>query len=281
MNGTSTPSLDPPQSGERSWWKKPGAWIGGLFLAALTSAVMGQLTGVFDRLIDRVTETGAAVSVNSVNTFRSDATGSSVVFPAGTDFTTADLAELNAEQDSVAWLEGRGGVAVGTVYIQIALSGNRSAPVRITDISVSPTCGKPLDGLLFESPPAGADDSISVFFDLDDVDPTATLLGSDGKAEAYFPARTISLAEGEQQLVLVTATTQKQFCEFTVDLTVLEGDSTVVQRISMPDDTPFMVSASVPEREYESVYLGGVICPTWVKAGAAYFDGDYEKACHG
>ena len=49
----------------------------------------------------------------------------------------------------------------------------------------------------------------------------------------------------------------------------------------MPDGTPFAVTASVPDSAYEDVYLGGVICSTWVKAGPAYFKGDYENLCSG
>lgn len=282
MTTTSDSSTGPPDfTGLRPWWRRPASWIAGIVVAALAATLTGALTGVFGNWLDRATETGPAVSVDSVSTYRSDATGRSTVFAAGTPFTSADLDELNQSEDDVAWLEGRGGVPVQSVYIQLVLSGSRSDPVRITEIGVSPTCRAPLDGLLFENPPAGADDSISVFFDLDDADPVAMLLRDDGTAEPYFPARTLSLAKGEQQVVLVTASTNESSCTFTLDLTVLERDETRVQKVSMPNGSPFAVTASVPDREYEDVYLGGVICSTWVKAGTAYFEGDSENYCSG
>ena len=227
MNTTSGSSAGfPERSRFRPWWRRPVTWIAGIVVAALGATLTAALSGLFGGWLGRATETGQAVSLDSVSTYRSDATGASAVFPAGAQFTSADLDELNQVDDAVAWLERRGGVPVQSVYIQLALSGNRSSPVRITDISVSPTCGEPLDGLLFNDPPAGADDSISVSFDLDDPDPVAMLLSEDGAVVPYFPARTVSLTKGEQQVVLVTASTNEHHCTFTLDLTVLESDET-------------------------------------------------------
>ena len=281
MSGEQLTSAGRGQEQERPWWQRPTSWIGGIIAAAAAGTLTAALSGVFGGWLEQATQTGPAVSVDSVATYRSDATGDSVVFPEGTDFSEADLNELNSVEDDVAWLEARGGVAVSTVYISMALSGNRSDPVRITDITASTQCEEPLKGLRFENPPAGADDSISVSFNLDDANPTALFSNPEGDLESFFPARTISLMEGEQQVVLIDASTQEQYCEFAIELHVLEGDQTKVQEVRQADDTHFAVTASVPDSEYEDIYLGGVICPTWVKAGPAYFDGDFENYCSG
>ena len=90
-----------------------------------------------------------------------------MVFPRSAAFTDADLAELNAQADPTAWLENHGGVAPDTVFVQLVLAGNRKEAVRIIDLRPLATCAPPLDGVLFEDPPAGSDESIRIDFDLD------------------------------------------------------------------------------------------------------------------
>ncbi|WP_139177278.1 hypothetical protein [Geodermatophilus siccatus] len=271
------------------WWRRPVTWVAGVIGTALTATAVTAVGSRLEEVVTKATETGPPVSVDQVMEFRSDMYGDSVAFARGASFTDADLAELNqidqdfGGMDSVEWLESRGGVAPDIVLIQLALSGNRTGSVRITNLEVHPDCSAPLDGLWFEDPPAGADDSIRMHFDLDDSNPVAKVASMDGsptgEPEDYFPARTISLKQGEQQVIIVSASTEEKYCSFFLDMTVLEGDETSTHRITMPAGSPFEVTASLPLDQYEEVYLGGVVCYPWVKAGNAFFNGDWEHQC--
>ena len=279
---------DAPAS-RRAWWRRPVTWVAGVIGTALTATAVTAVGSRLEDVVAEATETGPPVSVDQVMEFRSDMYGDSVAFPRGASFTDADLAQLNQIDqevggvDSVEWLESRGGVAPDIVLIQLAVSGNRAETVRMTNLEVRPDCSAPLDGLWFEDPPAGADDSIRMHFDLDDLNPVAKVSSMEGAptegAEDYFPARTVSLEEGEQQVIIVSASTEEKYCSFFLEMTVLEGSETSTHRVAMPDGSPFEVTASLPLEQYEAVYLGGVVCYPWVKAGNAFFSGDWEHQC--
>lgn len=277
---------DSEQTGQKPLWRKPFAWLGGLLVTALGAVLISFFTDLFDGIVPDPPQAGDPVTVSGVETYRSDMVGGSVAFAADdTPFDEGTLADLNDSQEPTAWLEERGGSAVGSVFIQMVLTGNRTETVRILDIGVIHTCGEPLDGMLFLSPPAGGEDSIKIYFDLDSAQPRAMVTENPWDPEIppvpYFPDRTISLADGEQQVVLVQADTRRQSCSFTLDLQVLDSGETKKQLVHAPGNSEFKVTANIPETEYEEVYLGGVICPSWVKANEAYFAEDYLRACDG
>lgn len=271
---------DSERAEHKPLWKKPLVWMGGIVLAALGATLTTYFTGIFNSLVPDPPQTGDPVIVSGVSTYRSDTYGNSVAFPRGTHFDNTALVELNAPGTvDTDWLEERGGSALGSVFFQVVLTGNRADGARVLDADVSPDCGPPLDGLLFSSPPAGAEESIGLYFNMDSPDPRA--LSATDQTTPYFPTNTISLADGESQVLLVEASTDEQHCSFSLDLTVLDGDEQSVQAVTMPDGRPFQVTAFIEETRYEQVYLGGVLCSPWVKATEAYFEGDYEAYCGG
>lgn len=254
-------------------------------MAAVATVAGAALLSFVHHAVILVRQTGLPVRVSFAKEYRSKRDGESVVFPRGTAFTTGDLGKLRAQAQggkATEWLEGRGGVAPDSVYLELSVSGNRDAGVRIVDVRIKPDCTRPLDGLLFLSPPAGSDDSVRLHFDLDDSTPVATVEGRESvPAKAWFPARTISLKKNEEQVILVSASTKKRSCSFFLNLVVREGGKESVQMVGRSDGSPFMVTARVPDRKYGAVYLGGVVCPGWKKANAAYFRGDYLHMCDG
>jgi hypothetical protein len=272
---------DDDRGGIRSWLKRPVVWLGGIVVAALGVALTNALVPWFTSLIDRATERGSPVEVVDAQPYQSDEAGASVAFPADVELGDDALAEVNAMEDRFTHLLARGGSPVGAAFTRILLEGARSDTVRIVDAGIERDCGEPLDGSLFLDPPAGADDSIRLDFDLDEADPEATRRGDDGQPAQFFPAQTISLAEGEQVPLVVTASTQEQSCAFRVRFTVLSGgdETTVV----VPDaaEPPFRVTASLPETEYDAVFLGGVACGAgeFVRASEEYFTTGVEPAC--
>jgi len=220
-------------------------------------------------------ERGPAITIAKSETYRSDMYGNSVVFPSPPKkFTEAQITRLGRMegQEGVAWLEDRGGASPYVVQIQLVIVGNRTQPVRIMNVKTKSECTDPHDGILFHNPPAGADDSEIINFDLDKADPEAKFIDPrDGKEQPYFPARTISLTKGEQQVLLVHAKTDKHFCQFRLQLTVLDGSDTSTIEVPKSDRDAFKVSAELPGTKYKTVYLGGVAteCGTgFVKAKA-------------
>lgn len=278
--GTSNPSGS--MATARSWLRRPIVWLGGIVVAALGIAITNALVPAFSSFIGSFTEQGPPIDILDATPFRSDEAGGSMVFASGATFTGDDLAELNAADDPFAWFVERGGVPLETAFVRLVLEGNRSNAVRIVDADVDPDCSAPLDGTIFLDPPAGADQSIRLDFDLDAPDSAPTYRAEDGSTAQFFPAQTISLANGEQVTLVVTASTQEQYCTFGVVLSVLEGDRTTEVRIPEAGARPFAVTARLDDVAYDEVYLGGVICSNgFVRAGDAYFSGDTDRMCGG
>jgi hypothetical protein len=261
--------------------RKPIVWLTGIVVAALGATLTNALVPTFNNLLDPILQQGPAIEVLDASTFRSEL-GESVVFARGTSFAATDLAELNAQADPTAWLESRGGVAPGTVFVQLVLAGNRKNPVRIIDMSPIAVCQEPLDGLLFEDPPAGNDESIRIDFDLDARGAAGTAHEADGTTGApFFPGHTISLGPGEQQVLIATASTKKHSCEVRFALTVLDGSTRSTVQVPAADQPGFAVTAALPEDAYQAVYLGGVIClDGFVKASKEYLAGNDPDPCH-
>lgn len=251
----------------QSFLRRPVAWLGGVVAGAI-ALVLGN--ALVTQLSPIVSDHGPAITIVKSSTYRSDKYGNSVVFPSSATFSKAQIAELNRQDDPVAWLEGRGGAPPNVVQIQLVIVGNRTQPVRVMDVQTKSECTDPLDGFLFANPPAGADESEEINFDLDKADPEATFIDRQGKAQSYFPAKTISLSKGEQEVLLVHAETDKHFCRFRLQLTVLDGSDTSTIEVPKRDRGAFKVSAELPGKRYKTVYLGGV--------ASADCGGDYMKA---
>jgi hypothetical protein len=265
----------------RSWLKRPIVWFGGIVVAALGVAITNALVPWFSGMIGRVTQGGDVVTVLEAQTVKSEE-GGTVAFSSDVEIDAADLAQVNASTDHFAHLLDLGASPVGRSFALVVLEGNRSDTVRIVDADIERDCSDPLDGTLFLDPPAGADDSLRLDFDLDAADPTATRRNSEtGEHEQVFPAETISLAPEEQVSLVVTAGTRRQSCDFRVRFTILHGDVRSSILVPGSSETPFRVTAQLEESAYESVYLGGVACGAgeFVLASDAYFETGTEPAC--
>ncbi|WP_173923358.1 hypothetical protein [Agromyces sp. Marseille-P2726] len=267
----------------RSWLKKPVVWFGGIVVAALGVAITNALVPRFGEMIGRVTQGGDVVIVREAQPVKSEE-GGTVAFSTDVEMDAVDLGQVNASTDRFAHLLDLGASPVGTSFALVVLEGNRSDTVRIVDADIERDCSEPLDGSLFLDPPAGADDSLRLDFDLDAPDPVATRRSNEtGEPVQVFPAETISLAPEEQVSLVVTGSTSQQSCDFRVRFTVLHGDAR--SSILVPDasEPPFRVTARLEESAYQSVYLGGVACGVgeFVLASETYFATGTEPACVG
>lgn len=265
----------------RSFARRPVVWLSGVVAAAVSIALTNAMVPWIGAIVDPVFERGPAISVVSVATVRSDTFGRSVIFSRQKMFSEAEIAQLNNASDPVAWLEGRGGVTPDPLIIRLVLVGKRTEPVRILDMKTISTCSDPLDGTLFENPPAGSDESVAINFDLDRTDPEATYTDDKGRERSYFPSRTISLAQNEQQVLQIVVSTSKHFCKFRLRLSFLEGSDTNTMEIPRHANKAFKVTAYVPKSKFETIYLGGVLCPSgYSKADGSYLTGE-AMTCEG
>lgn len=238
---------------------RPILWLGGIVVAALGIALTNALVPQFGKGINQITQSGEAVSVDDVSIWR---IGSYLAFPF--EFSPDQIETLNEQEEQDQWLVDQGAVDMGSVEVRLALSGNRAETVRIVDMTPVSDCSQPpYSGALFVSPPAGGESITRLSFDLDDPNPVAkTTNVEDGtfEEEPYFANNTMSLKQDEQQVFIVTATTQLHLCSFELELSILEDGETRTQTID-DNGSPFQVTARLPDRrQWGQVYLGGVLC---------------------
>ncbi|GAA4634807.1 hypothetical protein GCM10023196_077780 [Actinoallomurus vinaceus] len=195
------------------------------------------------------------------------------VLPNESPFDPATLAQLNrwrANQNGgfanlERWMQQHGGVDPDLTGIKLIVAGNRDSPVRIVGMRPVAVCRAPLTGTLLYSPPAGDESTTLVYFNLDRPDVQARTFNDGSVGGPYFDQKTISLKFGEQWVFEVLAGTATRYCEFRLQLTIIEGAKTVTQTVGNGGaGAPFRVSALVngpnghPYSAYRNAYLGGV-----------------------
>jgi hypothetical protein len=115
--------------------------------------------------------------------------------------------------------------------------------------------------------------------------------GQESSGANYFEHFTVSLRNSEQFTFLVNAYTTKQYCEFTLRMTVLDGGRTLAETVS-DDGKPFQVTTVYNENslnagafaQYRDLYVGGVATaglkgsgqnrfgnPLWLRANPATY----------
>ncbi|MFF0770898.1 hypothetical protein ACFYUK_18580 [Nonomuraea wenchangensis] len=189
---------------------------------------------------------------------------------------TTDTAEKNREE----WLRARGAVDPEVTTIKLVLRGDREKRVRITGMRALSKCVAPLTGTYMSSFSAGQDTLIGVGLNLDRPNPRAQIIALDSNGFPdwpmrmvgdYFATKTVSLKQDEEVVFEVWAQTMKHYCEFRLEVTVIDGDKEVRQVIDNHGQ-PFRVSAellseqergtSVIPHAYDVVYFGGLLTKT-------------------
>jgi hypothetical protein len=173
-----------------------------------------------------------------------------------------------------SWFRIRGGVDPSLSIVKIVVEGNRDNAVRILGMRALKHCQAPLTGTLFLDPTAGADDSVMIGFDLDSDDTNARVATQVSIGlRPYFGSKTISLKGGEQQVLQIFAATSRYYCEYRLQMTVLDEGRTVTEVIGN-GNAPFRVtsfattaSGDIAYSRYQVLYAGGVVSP---KGDASY-----------
>jgi len=166
---------------------------------------------------------------------------------------------------SQAWLADHDMAFAGRVDIQLVVQGNRRHLVRIINIKPVEHCSAPLDGTMFFAPGQGEDVSAQLYVDLDNPQVPAeyTKAWSVKRYPDYFGQYSISLGFGEQFTFQVAVSTSRQFCQFELDLTALDGGKTVTETVNDHGKpfriTPIPAGGGTIFSSYQVLYLDNEI----------------------
>jgi hypothetical protein len=137
------------------------------------------------------------------------------------------------------------GVDVRDIFIRIIVQGNRNELIRILNISlVNLRRTAPLDNVLFDIYGQGEDSNIQMGFNLDQPFPQALNVTEPDlvTSEPFFEAHTISLANREQAVIVIQASTQCYSASFDLAVNYTIGGVVRTEIISNAGK-PFQVSA--------------------------------------
>lgn len=260
-----------------AWWKKPPRWVGGVLLVALGAALSAPLQFMFGRLIETFTPR-IGDPISAVATLMQPDT-TNVVLPQPRALSEQDLEALTGlgSPEQMSRLEKRGAIPLGSREITVELQSNRPYPVRVTGINPVSECEEVARGSLVKTsllPTGTTSNSTIIAIQADDPGKGAQVYDPIKIEEPFFPGRTITLTPPERDyLVLRLMPSTTKFCRVQVEITVLDRDREVRQRIT-PGGRPIpllpLEELKDREAEYSSVYLAGEICHRPVLAEPGY-----------
>jgi hypothetical protein len=272
-SGHAANTQDNPDASRR---RRIGKWIAGVAATVVAAVIVAVVVPYFSGLGKHVSDVlnqpgGSPVKVDLVALQQGP--GQSRVIPRTLALSASQLASLNSLNETTPafqqWFAARGAVAVDGLLIELVVQGNRDAPVRIINMQPLVSCHAPLTGTLFYSPPAGADTNTQLILNLDHpLQPPryiANVNGQVGGGANYFEHFTVSLKRNEQFTFLINAYTARQYCEFSLKMTVLDGSRTLTETVS-DNGKPFQVTSIYNENDvnpgafarYRELYVGGV-----------------------
>lgn len=256
------------------------AWLGSIVTAAIVAFVAAFATVLGTNAASPAAaptpltgDPGGPVQVTLGNVEGAD---SSMALPKPVELSAEQLAGVGAVNDvpgsaSDAWFAAHDAAFVGQANIQLVVQGNRQNLVRIINILPVEQCSAPLHGTIFFAPGQGGQElSAHLYLNLDDprLPASYTLPTSFKRYPDYFGQYSISLSLGQQFTIQIAASTQRQYCAFTLDLVVLDGGKTSVEPVSNHGRpfrvTPEPVTGSNGKQSFSSyhdLYLGGAAIP--------------------
>ncbi|QIG38782.1 hypothetical protein G5T42_04180 [Microbacterium sp. 4R-513] len=270
-------------------WRRVGIWglatLGAAFVG-LAATALWQGAGDW---IAGLTAGGPLVKVRVDEAPSMD----DVSIPHDESLSRADLDRLSVMdvEDADAWLEEyRSGVPSSERSVALTLTGNRPDPVRVMDMKVQSACHPPDRGTLVvnvEGRGGGSDsEHMIVYPEEDDHGP---FLFTAGAPTHYFPARTISLEQGEQVVVVIDIEPGRdgmdwedpastRVCDVRLGLKIMNGDTEVEEPVpgsfSVMDVEPHAAYGS-----YGAIYVGTGMCNAFYKADDGWDGTDVSEVC--
>jgi hypothetical protein len=213
-------------------------WVGGLLVAALTSMIVGVLTGIPGQVFD---VESVKDSVRPGPDFRSSVEivnladqGFSVAFPGAYrpspgEARLASRLDGNTAPQLDARLRAHGAVDLRKLSLRIALEGRSNEELRILDIRpVDVVRTAPVAGTLFYIPPQEGAATLRMIVNLDDPLPVVrtAVIGSGDElvgTRPFFEENTIRLRDRERDVILLRATAERYSVRFKLEVEYLIG----------------------------------------------------------
>jgi hypothetical protein len=214
--------------GHRGALRRFAGWATGLVAAALLTllattvfpAALGQFFN--SAKIEDALRTGPDIVVNE-SIFHPDGAGvpNPTVVPGGYQPSSAFARALARSRSLLSpavekEIQETHGIDAANIFLRIILQGNRNEAVRIVNIQPAQLHRvPPLNGVLFDIGAQGENSNIQMGFDLDQPTPQALAFHDTTLTnEPYFATHSISLAKGEQAVLIVQAKTSCYSADF-------------------------------------------------------------------
>ncbi|MFH8251473.1 hypothetical protein ACH3VR_13960 [Microbacterium sp. B2969] len=252
-------------------------WLVTTLAAAATAVVVGvatsvlvpRLSGPANDLLDDALADPNPIGIHvSVEPSEDD-----VSIPAGEELSDDELAALYdmTPKAATTWLaKHKKGVITSTRTLTLTLRSQRVDPVRVTGVDTTSDCTEPDRGTLVRMIPgrgAGVD-SESMTIDVEDADPEPLIYDESGNASAYFPDRTIELAQDEEVVVVIklepefqegSDPNQVHACAVHLSLRVLDAGEE--SSVAVPAAVQVMgIEPDYVEDLYQHAFLGPSLC---------------------
>jgi hypothetical protein len=251
-------------------WKRPVSWILAIILAALAASLTDVIKPIISAGINQITETGDPVA------FRTEVRMSAgdVSLPPEVSLSEEDLAALEPMtlEGQIESLKKRGAVVAGGQTLMVTLRGNRTDPVRVTDLRDASECTALRRGTLLRMGASLPYEEVSLRIGLQAGDSSAEAQQWDEKSlssRPYFPDKTITLKKGEAQVINIDLyPAAGKICRPQVQMTVIDRDQKRIQQL-VPESQQAPLMAFEPdeaEPQYSRVYIGGNFCKKFVPA---------------
>jgi hypothetical protein len=213
-------------------------WIMGVAGGAVATIIVSVLSGIPAQLFDTAKvkdtlRTGPDLSVTADIVYLDDQ-GRSMALPG--DFQPdGQLRQMMAQPQSAVSeqittkLREAGGADVGDLTARVIVQGRRNQQIRI--VNVRPlllTRTTPLEGTLFYVPPQSGGATLRMMFNLDEPTPIAHEIVWNGipkPGQPFFENTTISLNDGEQQVLMIRAEAEQHYVAFNLEIDYRIGDS--------------------------------------------------------
>jgi hypothetical protein len=250
------------------WWQGISAITGIIALVVTVWIAESGGSSTFTPVMS-----GPPVRVDSVLLQPNIDQGQTFVFPKALKFSKAELRSLTnlsgltdrsiqGPDTFYTWARNHDGVDPNQVLIQLVLSGNSTHEVRIVGMHAVGTCRSALTGTMMAYGSEGGEQSIGIGFNLDTGDPNARSYNNGNFGSDYFLNKTVSLKPNEQQAFEIIGVSRLHYCQFRIQMVVLNGTKYVTETISN-GGKPFRVTGTLSPTRYAVFYGGGIAnsCP--------------------
>jgi len=212
-----------------------------------------------------------SVKIDDAKVVRLGSQGYAYAFADPQSWSQAQIDSINAAQGMgfeamQEVMRSFNGVDPEVENISLVLEGATSPGAEITNMGViKDQCGPPLDGGFFASPAAGSGANVNINFDLDKAVVIAESPNENGSYSEFFKTHSVSLAPGEQVPFLISVSSHNQYCQFRLQITVVDANGSNSQVIDN-DGGEFSVTGKLWDstpgvgsyHRYRSLYIGGV-----------------------